>query len=57
VSEWLVQQSTSVRLLCLGHEDIVLAHGTREQVLHNTGLSKAAMRAKIELWQAQLLAK
>jgi len=57
VSEWLVQQNTSVRLLCLGHEDIALAHGTREQVLHNTGLSKAAMRAKIELWQAQLLAK
>jgi 1-deoxy-D-xylulose-5-phosphate synthase len=57
VSEWLVQQKTSVRLLCLGHKDAALPHGTREQVLHNTGLSKAAITAKIESWQASLLAE
>lgn len=57
VSEWLVQQKTSVRLLCLGHKDAALPHGTREQVLHNTGLSKAAITAEIEAWQASLLAE
>jgi 1-deoxy-D-xylulose-5-phosphate synthase len=57
VSEWLVQQKTQVRLLCLGHEDIALSHGSREQVLHDTGLSEVAMITKIAAWQAQLLAE
>jgi len=57
VSEWLVQQKTNVRLLCLGHEDVALPHGSREQVLHHTGLSETAITAKIEAWQAQLLAE
>jgi 1-deoxy-D-xylulose-5-phosphate synthase len=57
VSEWLVKQETQVRLLSLGHEDSELAHGTREQVLHDTQLSELAMTAKIKLWQAQLLTK
>jgi 1-deoxy-D-xylulose-5-phosphate synthase len=57
VSEWLVQQKTSVRLLCLGHQDAALPHGTREQVLHNTGLSKEAITAKINAWQAHLPAE
>jgi len=57
VSEWLVQQKTHVRLLCLGHEDSALPHGSREQVLHHTGLSETAITAKIEAWQAQLLAE
>ena len=57
VSEWLVQQKENVRLLCLGHEDAALPHGSREQVLHNAGLSETAITAKIETWQAQLLAE
>jgi len=57
VSEWLVRQKTNVRLLCLGHEDATLPHGSREQVLHHTGLSETAITAKIEAWQAQLLAE
>ncbi len=57
VSEWLVKQQTKAALLCLGHEDNALAHGSREQVLDDTGLSELAMTAKIKLWQAQLLAK
>jgi 1-deoxy-D-xylulose-5-phosphate synthase len=57
VSQWLVKQKTTVVLLCLGHEDIALPHGSREQVLHHTGLSTAKMTAKIEAWQGQLLAE
>jgi 1-deoxy-D-xylulose-5-phosphate synthase len=57
VSEWLVQQAAQVRLLCLGHEDMALPHGSREQVLHSTGLSEVVMAAKIASWQAKLLAK
>ena len=57
VSEWLVRQKTNVRLLCLGHEDATLPHGSREQVLHHTGLSETAITAKVEAWQAQLLAE
>ena len=55
VSEWLVQQKTQVSLLCLGHEDVALPHGSREQVLHHTGLSATAMVAKVEAWKSQLL--
>ena len=55
VSEWLVQQKTQVSLLCLGHEDVALPHGSREQVLHHTGLSTTAMIAKVEVWKGQLL--
>jgi deoxyxylulose-5-phosphate synthase len=43
--------------LCLGHEDMALPHGSREQVLHSTGLSEVVMAAKIVSWQAKLLAK
>ena len=57
VSEWLVQQESKVRLLCLGHEDAALPHGSRDQGLHHTGLSVTAMVAKVAEWQAQLLAK
>ena len=57
VSEWLVQQKNPVMLLCLGHEDIALPHGSREQVLHHTGLSETTMTAKIEAWHVQLLAE
>ena len=57
VSEWLVQQAAQVRLLCLGHEDMALPHGSREQVLHSAGLSEEVMAAKIASWQAKLLAK
>ena len=57
VSEWLGQQKNPVMLLCLGHEDIALPHGSREQVLHHTGLSETTMTAKIEAWQVQLLAE
>ena len=57
MSEWLVQQKTQVSLLCLGHEDAALPHGSREQVLHHTGLSATAMVAKVEAWKSQLLTK
>ena len=57
VSEWLVQQESKVRLLCLGHEDAALPHGSRDQGLHHTGLSVTAMVAKVAEWQAQLLAE
>lgn len=57
VSEWLVQQESKVRLLCLGHEDAALPHRSRDQGLHHTGLSVTAMVAKVAEWQAQLLAK
>jgi len=57
VSEWLVQQESKVRLLCLGHEDAALPHGSRDQGLHHTGLSVTAMVAKVAEWQTQLLAK
>ena len=57
VSEWLVQQKTQVRLLCLGHEDRSLPHGNREQVLHSTGLSEAAMTRKIKAWKTRLFAE
>ena len=57
VGEWLVQQSTQVRLLCLGHEDAPLPHGSRDQGLHHTGLSDTAMVARVGIWQAELLAE
>lgn len=50
VSEWLVQQPTQVRLLCLGHADQPIAHGNRDQVLAVTGLESQAMVAKIRAW-------
>lgn len=55
VSEWLVQQKTQVSLLCLGHADAALPHGSREQVLHHTGLSATSMVTKVEAWKGQLL--
>ena len=57
VSEWLVQQKSKVRLLCLGHEDATLPHGSRDQGLHHTGLSTTKMVASVAVWQAQLLAE
>lgn len=57
VSEWLVQQKSQVSLLCLGHEDAALPHGSRAQVLDHTGLSETAITAKIKVWHKQLLAK
>ena len=57
VSEWLVQQKSKVRLLCLGHEDAALPHGSRDQGLHHTGLSTTKMVARVAEWQAQLLAE
>jgi len=57
VSEWLVQQQSKVRLLCLGHEDAALPHGSRDQGLHHTGLSTTKMVARVAEWQAQLLAE
>lgn len=56
VAQFLALQNSSVKLLSLGHEDTALAHGTRAQVLHATGLSEPLMKEKIELWQASLLA-
>ena len=52
VCEWMAQQSrlNSVPVLCLGHQDQPLAHGSRAQVLHNTGLSGEVACARIERW-------
>jgi len=50
VSEWLAQQSTATKLLCLGHEDRPLTHGSRAQVLATTGLDVSSAVAKINAW-------
>mgnify|MGYP000394340319 CR=1 FL=1 len=50
VSEWLSQQSTPTKLLCLGHEDRPIAHGSRTQVLATAGLDVSSAVAKINVW-------
>ncbi|HCH32845.1 MAG TPA: 1-deoxy-D-xylulose-5-phosphate synthase [Oceanospirillaceae bacterium] len=54
VAQWLGQQASSVPLLSLGHEDKALAHGSREVVLAQTGLSSQGMLQRIEQWMQSL---
>ncbi|MBT7331511.1 MAG: 1-deoxy-D-xylulose-5-phosphate synthase, partial [Oceanospirillaceae bacterium] len=50
VGEWLAQQSTPTKLLCLGHEDRPLTHGSRAQVLAATALGVPSAVARINTW-------